>query len=70
MLADRLYIAREGIACAVSPHIVARLPHAVLVDEGLREGELLIASNLEEVADGTRVTLSTTQAADLVSEDS
>jgi RND family efflux transporter MFP subunit len=70
MLADRLYIARDGIARAVTPHILARLPHAVLVDEGLREGEMLIASNLEEVADGTRVTLSTTQATDAAPEDS
>ena len=70
MLEDRLYVARDGIARTVAPHIIARLPHAVLVDEGLREGEMLIASNLEEVADGTRVNLSTNQAVDAVSRDS
>ena len=52
---DRIFVARDGIARLRRPHVVKALPATLLCDSGLEEGERIIVTNLEEVADGSRV---------------
>jgi membrane fusion protein (multidrug efflux system) len=52
---DRVFVEREGVARARSPELVAELPHVLLASGGVADGDHLIVTNLEEVADGTKV---------------
>lgn len=54
-VAERVYVAEEGVARSRLPVVRVELPEAVIASGGLAPGELLIVSNLEEVADGSRV---------------
>ena len=55
LVKDRVFVATDGVARVRRPQFVAELPHVLLATGGLEEGELLVTTNLEEVADGTRV---------------
>jgi RND family efflux transporter MFP subunit len=52
----QVYVHRSGVARVMEPSIRYTLPHVLLADGGLAEGDELILTNLEEIADGTRVT--------------
>ena len=52
---DRIFIAKAGVAHARTPESRLLLPEVMLAVGGVHEGERLIVTNLEEVADGTRV---------------
>jgi len=45
----------DGVAHAVVPTLRAELFDVLLVDDGIQPGDRIILTNLEEVADGTRV---------------
>lgn len=52
----QVYVHTQGVARVRKPSILYALPHVLLADKGLEEGDELILTNLEEIADGTRVT--------------
>jgi len=52
---DQVFIAKDGVARVVTPILAAELPHVLLATGGLEDGADLITTNLEEVADQTRV---------------
>jgi len=52
---DRIFVAKQGVAHARTPESRLLLPQVMLAVGGVAEGEQLIVTNLEEVADGTRV---------------
>jgi membrane fusion protein (multidrug efflux system) len=52
----QVYVHRDGVAQVIEPSIRYALPHVLLADGGVEEGDELIVTNLEEIADGTRVT--------------
>lgn len=52
----QVYVHHDGVARRKEPAIRCALPHVLIADGGLEEGEELILTNLEEIADGTRVT--------------
>lgn len=52
----RVYVHHDGVARRKEPSILYTLPHVLLANGGLEEGDELILTNLEEIADGTRVT--------------
>lgn len=52
---DSVFVEREGTARACVPELCAELPHLLLATGGLEEGDRLIVTNLEEVAEGTKV---------------
>jgi hypothetical protein len=51
----RIFIAKDGRAQARRPRIVKELPAMILCDQGIEEGEKIILTNLEQVADGSRI---------------
>ncbi|MHC4940801.1 MAG: efflux RND transporter periplasmic adaptor subunit [Planctomycetota bacterium] len=60
---DRLFVAKDGKAHARQPRIVKALPATILCDAGVEDGERIIITNLEEVADGSRVAATANPAA-------
>ena len=70
LLGDHVYVVRDGVARVCTPHVVTNLPHAAIADQGVEAGELLITSNLEEVAEGTRVTVSSDGVVESSADDS
>jgi len=52
----QVYVHREGVARPREPSVRHALPHVLIADGGVEEGDELILTNLEEIADGTRVT--------------
>jgi len=52
----KIYVHRNGVARVIEPSVRYTLPHVLLADGGVEEGDELILTNLEEIADGTRVT--------------
>ncbi len=55
---------RQALVHERRPEVLLRLPDVVLARGGLEEGELVVVSNVEDIADGTRVRLIETGAAD------
>lgn len=47
--------AREAIVTVLQPHILYSFNDFVLVDRGLNEGDEVVVTNLEEIANGSRV---------------
>jgi RND family efflux transporter MFP subunit len=61
-VADRLYVAvraenGEALIDERTPEIERLLPERALVKGGLKDGELVVVTNLEQIADGSRVQL-------------
>jgi len=54
----RIFVVEGDIARELSPHIVRSLPGVILCDGGIEEGDAIIVTNLEQVADGTTVAVS------------
>jgi multidrug resistance efflux pump len=52
---DQVFVAVDGVARARTPKARLTLPHVTLAEDGVAEGDELITTNLEEVADGTRI---------------
>ena len=52
---DKVFVAVDGHAQVRTPASRVLLPHVMLASDGVTGGERLIVTNLEEVADGTRV---------------
>jgi multidrug resistance efflux pump len=52
---ERIFVAHDGVARERTPAVREALPHLLLVEGGVEEGESIIVTNLDEVADGTRV---------------
>jgi multidrug resistance efflux pump len=59
---DRIFVAMDGRAQARRPRIVKALPSMILCDQGIEEGEKIILTNLEQVADGSRIAATETPA--------
>ncbi len=55
LMGEQCFIAMNGVARGRTPPIEHALAHAVLVRSGVKAGERLIVTNLEEIADGTKV---------------
>jgi RND family efflux transporter MFP subunit len=51
----QVYVHQSGVARVREPSVRYTLPHVLIADGGLEEGDELILTNLEEIADGTRV---------------
>jgi RND family efflux transporter MFP subunit len=51
----QVFVHIDGVARVREPSIRYTLPHVLIADGGLEEGDELILTNLEEIADGTRV---------------
>jgi RND family efflux transporter MFP subunit len=56
LVGRQVFVNRDGVARVKEPKILYTLPHVLIADGGLEEGDELILTNLEEIADGTRVT--------------
>jgi multidrug resistance efflux pump len=52
---DQVFVAVDGKARARTPTARLTLPHVMLAESGVADGDELITTNLEEVADGTRI---------------
>jgi len=52
---ERLFVIENGVARQRIPHVVHALPAVILCDDGIEEGDRIIVTNLEQVADGAQV---------------
>ncbi|MHC4934353.1 MAG: efflux RND transporter periplasmic adaptor subunit, partial [Planctomycetota bacterium] len=52
---ERVFVVEKGVARARRPEVVAEFPHVLLATGGIDEGARVVLTNLEEVADGTKV---------------
>jgi multidrug resistance efflux pump len=50
-----VFVATDGIARRRTPKVKREFPSVILCSEGIEDGEEIIVTNLEEVADGARV---------------
>ncbi|MHC4549864.1 MAG: efflux RND transporter periplasmic adaptor subunit [Planctomycetota bacterium] len=51
----QVFVHRDGVARVRTPSVRYALPHVLIADGGLEEGDEIILTNLEEIADGTRI---------------
>jgi len=59
---DRVFVVDGNVARERQPTIVRSLPAVVLCDGGIEEGDALIVTNLEQVADGANVVATASKA--------
>jgi multidrug resistance efflux pump len=52
---ERVFVIENGVAHARRPEVVADFPHLLLATGGIEEGARVVLTNLEEVAEGTKV---------------
>lgn len=59
---DRVFVVDNNVARERRPRIVRSLPAVVLCDGGIEEGDALIVTNLEQVAEGANVVATASKA--------